>query len=348
MFTSKSRFFLPLVLFFAAGAIAAFGSRASKTENAALVAPIMRFGQGKLYVPRDIRISGAEIIILDEVAPMAPDDNKFVVFSLDGKFKSEFGRGGQGPGEFSQAHSFEVRGGVISVLDSFKQCIQEFSAADKRFLRSVRYGAQQVITTPHDFAVLEGGGYVLARPNGIRGEKTLFLIGPDGKTRLSFLEGLPVYDSYEEIREKGNRPDPETVRKNYANLGYLESCGRTIYHLSWLGNEILAFDFDGKIVNRWTLPLKSLEKTVRVVKEGGFSTIERRLNYGLRCDGGRIWVLSRDEAGRSVLFEIAGGKAVERLRAKEALQDFALGEGRMYALDPDAAEVLVYPLPPVR
>jgi len=279
---------------------------------------------------------------------MTPDDNKIVVFDAGGRWKSEFGRGGQGPGEFGQAHSFEVHGDIISVLDSFKQCIQEFSASDKRFLRTVRYGSEQSFTTPHDFAVLEGGGYVLARPRGVRGDKTLFRIGSDGKLRAAFLEVLPVYDSYEEMLAKGSSQEPARVRKSYVNLGYLESSGRTIYLLSWLGNEILAFDFDGKEIGRYAFPLPSLEKTVRIVKENGFSNIERRLNYGLRCAGDRIWVLSRDEAGLSVLFEIAGGRVTERLRARESLQDFALVGDSLFAIDQDAAEVLVYPMPSLR
>jgi len=316
--------------------------------QAAIIAPKLRFGQGRLFVPCNIRVSGSEILVLDEVAPMTPDDNKIVVFDTAGRWKSEFGRGGQGPGEFGQAHSFEVHGDVISILDSFRQCIQEFAASDKRFLRTVRYGAEQVITTPHDFAVLEGGGYVLAKPRGVRGDKTLLQIGPDGKPLASFLEVLPVYETYEELLAKGSSQEPDRVRKNYVNLGYLESAGRTIYYLSWLRNEILAFDFDGKEIGRHALPLPSLEKTVRIVKENGFSNIERRLNYGLRCAGDRIWVLSRDEAGVSILFEIAGGRVVERLRAKETLQDFAVAGDSLFAVDQDAAEILVYPLPPVR
>jgi hypothetical protein len=276
------------------------------------------------------------------------DDNKIVVFDTGGRWKSEFGRGGQGPGEFGQAHAFEVKGDVISVLDSFKQCIQEFSASDKRFLRTIRYGSELSFTSPHDFTVLEGGGYVLARPRGIRGDKTLFRIGPDGKLGAAFLEVVPAYDSYEELRAKANSQEPERIRKGYVNLGYLESAGRMIFYLSWLRNEILAFDFDGKEIGKYTIPLPSLEKTVRIVKENGFSNIERRLNYGLRCSGDRIWVLSRDEAGISILYEIADGRVTERLRAKESLQDFALVGDSLFAIDQDAAEILVYPLPPVR
>lgn len=323
---------------------AAFGF----SRQAPIVAPKLRFGNDRLLTPTDIRISGQEIIVLDEVAPMNPGDNVFVVFDMAGRFKSQFGRSGQGPGEFGQAHAFEIRGNILYVLDSYKQCLQLFSASDKSFLKTIRYGSEMVFTTPHDFAVLDDGGFVLARPHGVRGNKTLFPFGPDGKPGSPFLDVLPVYENEAEFLAKAKQKIPELIRKDYGNLGYLESSGRNIYYLPWLKNEILAFDKDGKAVGRIALPLKSLENTVRIVELGGFLTIERRLNYGMACDGDRLWVLSRDEDGTSILYEITAGRAAERLRAKEELEDFAVSGQTLYATEQESGEVLVYSIPPVR
>jgi len=317
-------------------------------ERAPVVAPKLRFGKGRLLTPTDIRLSGNELIVLDEVAPMNPEDNVFVVFGLDGRFKSQFGRGGQGPGEFGQAHAFEVKGNILYVLDSFKQCIQLFSAADKSYLRTIRYGSEQVFTTPHDFAVLDGGGFVLAKIHAIRGNKALFPVGPDGKPGTAFLDVNPAFENEADFRAKANNPDPETCRKDYSNLGYLESTGQRIYYLPWLKNEILAFHLDGKPAGRIALPLTSIETTVKIVKENGFLNIERRLNYGLACDGDRLWVVSRDEDGMSILYEISAGQVTERLRAKEALEDFAVAGQTLYATDQESGEVLVYAIPSVR
>jgi len=343
---------LPAALALIAATVIFPGSSSLRLQTPAgrapIVEPKIRFGQGRLFVPSDIRIFGTEVIILDEVAPMTPGDNIFVVFDMKGKWKSEFGRGGQGPGEFGQAHSFEIKRNILCVLDSYKQCLHEFDVRDKHFIKTIRYGSEQVITTPHDFTLLDNGGFVLARPLGIRGNKTLFPFSPEGKPGTPFLNVLPVAETIEEFIAKARKQDTEQIRITYVNLGYLESSGGKIAYLSWLKNEILVFDMDGKEAGRITLPLPSLEKTVRIVNEGEFRTIERRLNYGLKCEGDRIWVLSRDENGISILFEIAGGRVIERLRAREDLTDFDLAEGKMYALDRESGEVLVYPLPPVR
>lgn len=310
-----------------------------------IVSPALRFGDGRLFTPREIRVSGREIIVLDEKAPMAPADNEFVVFDRAGRWLKNFGRGGQGPGEFGQAHAFDLRGDVIAVLDSFKQCIHEFAASDKRFLKTIRYGSEQAFTTPHDFAALPSGGYVLCRPRGIRGDKTLFRVSPQGRIETSFLDVVPAFESEEDLMKNGNSSDPVRVRKQYAVLGYAEAGGGGIYYLPWLGNELLRLDLDGRVLERAVLPIPSLEKTVPVTKSVGSPTIERRLNYGLRCVGPSVWVLSRNEAGESLLFEYAAGRWIERLRAREALQDFDIADGRMYAVDQEAGAVLVYDLP---
>jgi hypothetical protein len=94
--------------------------------------------------------------------------------------------------------------------------------------------------------------------------------------------------------------------------------------------------------------LPSLEKTVRIVKEGAFSNVERRLNYGLQCGESRVWVLSRSEAGESILYEIGGGRVDERLRVKELLEGFCVEGETLFGLDVDEGEILAYPLPPDR
>ncbi len=322
------------------------GQASHRVVNAKAV-PLFRFGEGRLFTPCGIRISGRDVIVLDEKAA-DPGDNSFAVFDLEGHWKRELGRGGQGPGEFGQAHAFDIRDGILFVLDSFRQCVHEFAASDMRFLKSVRFGAAQVFTTPHDFCALADGGFILARPRGVRGDKALFRISPEGRTVGSFLDVVPVFESEADLMKNGNSGDPRRVRKQYAGLGYVEARGPGIVHLSWLTDELLCLDADGGILERLTLPLASLEKTVPVVKQGVFFTIERRLNYGLRCRGESIWVLSRTPEGESVLHEYASGRWLERLRTEAPLQDFDLAEGRVYALDQESGEVLVYGLSPSR
>jgi len=100
--------------------------------------PKFRFGQGHLLLPREIIISREEILVLDEVVEMTPGIEKIRFFSFKGKFLSQLGTKGQGPGEFGQAPAFYVQDKKIYILDSFRRMIHIFAADDKTCMHVCR------------------------------------------------------------------------------------------------------------------------------------------------------------------------------------------------------------------
>jgi hypothetical protein len=307
-----------------------------------------RFGTAELILPRQIIICSDEIFILDEYAPLKPGDEKIKVFSLDGTFKTEFGRGGEGPGEFGEASAFYIFKQKVFILDSIKRQLHVFSVKDKKHIESNKIYSGNPgtpYTTTDDFFISSDRTAYTNAGRNIEGQKIITRLKLNGEIKPvnSFLNCIPLYkDLRESIQTDWNKPD--NVRKSYINIGYVAGAGDKIYFTYWLLNRVYELSPDGEILNQYILPLESIDKNVKVVKVGRFYNIEKKLNYDLLTHKDRVYVLSRDKNGDSIIFKLENGRFLEKYRMKERLFSFDINDHRLYGIERDEAQVFVYDL----
>ncbi|MCP5106675.1 MAG: hypothetical protein GY950_25045 [bacterium] len=99
------------------------------------------------------------------------------------------------------------------------------------------------------------------------------------------------------------------------------------------------------MLNKYTLPLQSIDKTVKIRHfSDGSADLERRLNYDLKIRNKRVYVLSRNKDGQSILFELKNGTFKEIYRMKEELFGFDILNGKLYGLHDGEKGVFVYDL----
>jgi hypothetical protein len=312
-----------------------------------------QFGEDELILPGQIIASRDEIFILDEYADMTSGDEKIKIFSRDGKFKMEFGRGGQGPGEYGEARAIYILNNKIYILDAMMRKVHIFSQKEKKFLESkkVWLGApKQPFTTPGEFLIAPDGAIYYNASRAVKGEKLITKLieipGNEFRVEKGLLDCVPFYNSRREMMKKSVQEEntPDSVRKSYINDGYIAFSNNKIYFTHWLLNIVYELSTGGEILAKYILPVKSIDKTVNVVKMTRFSVIERRLNYDLLSRNGRIYVLSRGENKDSIVFQLEEGNFVEKYRMKEQLFSFDISGNRLYGIDNEKCLVYLYHL----
>jgi len=312
--------------------------------------PLHRFGEDHLMLARQIRVTGDEVLVLDENGPMTPGDEKIKIFTLNGDYKTEFGRGGSGPGEFKQAFAFDIAEGKIFVLDSLRQQVHIFSLKSKKFIESKKVlntNPNGTFSTPCAFSVAPGERFYYHIPNSVQGQKLITLMTTNSleiKMEKEFLDCFPIYKSAKEFYNMtpNQLNEPENIRKDALNMGYLATSGNKIYFTFWLVNNVFEFSMDGAILNRYTLPIQSIAETVRLRKVGRYYTLDRKLNYGMINDGNLLYVISRDTAGETLLFKLEDGKFIEIFRTENELFGGAITGTKFYAISSDQSEIWIY------
>lgn len=312
---------------------------------------IRRFGEDELMLPRQIRLAGNELIVLDEYGSMTSGDEKIKIYSLNGDFKGEFGNGGAGPGEFGEAFAIDVVSGKIYILDSIRRQIHIFSQHDKKFIESKRIlggSNTAAFTTPTDITVFPSGEIYINTSRFLLGQKLITKLIPvstfELKAEKDFLDCIPIFKNYEEMTNispsKSN--EPEAVRNSYLNKGYTTAVENKIYFTYWLINKVYELSMSGTILNQYTLPIQSIDKTVPITKLGGYSTLEHRLNYGLISDNNKVYVMSRDINNDTLIFQLVKGQFIEICRIKEMLFGGDILGTKLYAIGGDESEIVIY------
>ena len=312
------------------------------------------FGKDELLLPRKIIVSNKRIIILDEYGDMTPGDERIKIFSEKGALIREFGNGGNGPGEFGQAIAIYIFSQKIYILDSFKRQIHVFLEGDSnKFLKSEKISSGssgKPFTTPDNFLISSDGAIYYNSGVFIKGQQIITKLTASERNELKietqFLDCIPVYSNQKEmylrLRTKANRP--EVIRSHYWNNGYIAALGKKIYFSNWLYNNVYEFSMGGILLKKYTLPLKSINQTVKVIQMGNFYTIEKKLNYDLISRNARIYVLSCNEMGNSVVFELKNGSFYEKCSMKEELFSFDISGNKIYGITREEPEIFVYKL----
>jgi outer membrane protein assembly factor BamB len=312
---------------------------------------IRRFGEDRLMLPRQICLAGDEVYVLDEYGAMTSGDEKIVVFTLNGDFKMEFGRGGAGPGEFGEAIAIDVVSGKIYILDSLRLQIHIFSQKEKKFLESrriLRSNATASFTTPSDLLVTADEQIYLNTARFLQGQKLIAKLIPvssfELKVEKDFLDCIPLYKDLKERLDlsPAKRNEPDTIRKSYLNKGYITNVGNKIYFTYWLINKVYELSMTGALLNQYTLPVQSIDKTVKVKKSGIYFTLDHKLNYSLISDKNQLYVMSRDINGDTLIFQLVKGQFTEICRIKEMLFGGAISGKKLFAIGGDESEIVIY------
>ncbi len=313
-----------------------------------------KFGKDALFLPRKIILSGNKVFILDEYADMTSGDEKIKVFTEDGKFLHEFGCGEEGPGCFGSAHSMYISNKTIYILDSERMQIHAYSEeGSNKYLdtKKIYYGAfGSAYSTPITFFVLPDWTMYYNCSLEVKGDKNISKFKLVNKNLLKvekkFMDCISLFDDQNELEKKlrNEYNNPEVFRKTYWNMAYITPMDKKIYYVTYLSNTVLELSMEGTLLKKYTLPLKSIEKTVKVIKVGQYLTLERKLNYGVIGKNARLYVLSRNEAGDSVIFELVNGIFREKCRMKEEIFSFDISGNQLYGVTREDPEVFVYRL----
>ncbi len=292
------------------------------------------FGEDELFKPQQIIASGDEIFILDR------GDETIKTYSGSGTLKQTLGGRGAGPGQFILGIVFDISNDRIYVIDTGQNRIHVFLQNEKKYLRSIKFPKSFLFWNPITFHVFDDGKLYAARPACVKDDKLIVKLNKEFKTESSFLSANHGYQNMNQF----NAEKKITVEM-FVNQGYIGEKAGKIYFAYHLLNSVLEISRDGKILNRYSLPLPSIDKTVKIKTfSNGSADLERRLNYDLKIRDDHVYVLSRNEQGHSIVFMLQNGEFKELCRMKEELMGFDILNGKLYGIHDGEEGIYVYAL----
>jgi len=310
--------------------------------------PVFRFGGDHLVNPSNIIACDGEIFIRE------PQMHRIVIFSETGEFKMNLGRAGEGPSEFKMLNIVNIAGHLIYCYDWMGRRIHLFSKKDKKYLKFIPL-TDTLYGHPPAAMAIHPNGTIIMYNNGYTNKHTLIgLYTPGGKLIKRFFNAFPAYrnesDYLEDIKRNGH-PNVDSEK----NTGFIDISEDKIYFANIIENKVIEMDMNGKILNRFSLPLPSHEKTFKYIiiskgPNGIWTDIENQLTYDLRARSNGIYILCRHD-NICYIFQLADGKFQEVCRMKEALKKFDIMDNKIYCLEVelkdenDNPEILVYNLP---
>jgi hypothetical protein len=125
---------------------------------------------------------------------------------------------------------------------------------------------------------------------------------------------------------------PMSIKDIYKNSGILETLNGDVYFVYYLYNKLLKFNSEGE--KTYEIPLPPINEPEIILKGGG-ALLKEGLNYDLKGNSGRIWLLSRNK-NISYLFELRDEKLVLKYKINNKLISFDfLGEKMLLAINED-------------
>lgn len=294
-----------------------------------------RTAEDDIFKPVQMLTSGGKVFILDK------GDKKIKVFSPDGILETTLGRRGEGPGEFALPMDLYILGDNIFVLDKNLLRIQVYSAKNLKYSKTQAYSFQGVQCSdsgPTGFTMLPDGTTYFWAMTLFKNEKVIIKLNKSFAPENQFLEALPAYRSMDEFG-KSNEPRA----KDFLNCGYLAASENNVYFAYYLLNSVLEFNKEGQKIKEYKLPLNSIDKTVKVITNpNGSYYLEKQLVYDLKFYEKSLFVLTRGNSGESVIFEKVKDSFKEVFRMREPLSKFAFQGSKLFAIDEDTSELLIY------
>lgn len=321
---------------------------ASSISSKDSIEPVLRFGDDHLVNPGKIITSDGEVFVME------PKMYRIVIFSEVGEFKMNLGRAGEGPGEFKMLNIVHIANNMIYCYDPMGRRIHLFSIKDKKYLRFI-----PLTDTLHGYPptrmVINPDGTIIMFNNGTLKKHTLIgLYTPEGNLIKRFFDAFPIYRNESESRDYSKRNEQSEI-DFFRNAGNIAVSEEKLYYANYIENQVMEMDMDGKLLNRFSLPLPSHEKTLKFIAipmgpKGTTYHAENKLTYDLRSKNNSIYILCCDN-GISYIFRLEKGKLQEVCRMKERLTSFDIMNNKIYCLEDEPeneeknSEVLVYNLP---
>lgn len=293
------------------------------------------FGSDILFKPEQIIVKNNEIFVLDK------GDKNIKIFSANGKLENTIGGYGVGPGEFNLPTNFQIYNNEIQVLDTNQQKIHVFSLKTKKYLTSRRYILTEVYKTDGPYMMTKNGNgnYFFGAVTSLKGEKVITRVDKNNKYRplFQFLNSIPVANSMDELFKQGPQAS------HFKNFGYMAASKDNIYFGYYLYNYVMKFSEDGKLVDKYIIPLESIDKKAKMITlSNGASYLERRLVYDLKVKNNILYLLARTENGNSIIYELNDGVFEERFNTKEPLDGFDISDGKLFGFEKEESVIHVY------
>lgn len=275
-----------------------------------------------LYNPFKVVKSGKRIFILDK------GDDMIKVFNEKGKLLNTIGSKGEAPGEYPICVDFFIYLDSVYMLSPTNSRIYLFNQKGK-FLKSVKLD----IFNPLD-CVITPSRMFLTTLSFVKDKKIIhcFKRGEE-KPTYSFLNCIPVRGlNFSEI---------------YKNMGWLTASNGRVYFAYCLSNEVLEFSYKGNLIKKYKIPLESITMPEFRKKSGGKEVkkgmliLRNALNWDLKSRGCKVYLLSRDEKGNSIIFRIEKGIVTPEFKIKDNLISFDIYEGGIIGIN-ENAEVFIY------
>lgn len=296
----------------------------SDSNAAERISLTSRFVNKNLFLPIKIIVYEGYIYLFDKA------DQSLKVFIRDGKLIRTIGKKGEGPGELRNATDFWVNNDKIYILDSHK--IEIFSKKNGKNLSSKRLRTSSSMK----FCIDQDSYYIFSIAFR-EGDKLIKRYLDKGELEYvsSFLDCAPL--------EKSG--DLAPIYKNFGSLACLDG---KVYFAYLLSNKILEFSKNGKLLNQFKVPIRTLDiKKLKIKRQGSQMRLDlnRGVNLELRRVDGDLYLLSNDEKGDSLIFKLENSEFKEKYRIKEKIGSFDISGNEIWtmgSIDGIDIEILVY------
>ncbi len=299
--------------------------------NGETVKPVKNFGADILLKPKNIFCLDGEIYVQDR------GEETILVFSNDGAFKTKIGKKGAGPGEFIYLSYLQVDKQHLYVYDPGQFRIHFLDRKKRKYLHSKIISSGFAYFNPWGFIVLPGQQFYFCTPGELKTDFLIHKTTPDLRKEKSFLAARPIYSNRAE-----SQAQKKLSPKVFFNFGYLAGNEKVIYFAYYLFNKVISISPEGKRLQEYDIPLPSMEKTAKVKIIGPGGALESKLNYDLKLKDNRLFLLSRNPAGQSVLYLLEKNGLKEYCRMKEELLGFDIVGNRVYALHDGEEGIYIY------
>jgi len=159
------------------------------------------------------------------------DENRILVFDLDGRYIKSFGRRGQGPGEFNNPLNIDIFNNELVITDNFNARIQTWSLQGQ-YLRQIK------LVSSFFNMVITRGNIIISNPMKLLKEI-------DFKDRSN----IEIYDMNGNLRNKIIDPFSYETNMIIENDVSMQSYENGFYCLQNHGLEFRTYDHEGKRIN---------------------------------------------------------------------------------------------------
>lgn len=272
---------------------------------------------GKILKPIRIVIDHDRVFVLDN------GDQSVKWIDSKGNIQQKYGKRGQGPGECMTLIDFFVEQNKIYLYDSQAMKMEVFSIPDSKYENTIKLNVLNAMKI-----LPANSRYFIYSMSFQAGQKLISVLDRKNlKVLSSFLDCVPMAGlKFEDI---------------YKNMGTIAILNEQIFFIYMLDNKVLSFDQNGKKIAEYSIPLAAVEKP-EIVRKGSQMLLKRALNYDLKMYEDKLYVLSRNEHDRSVLFIKEKDRFIKKYEFDKKLIGFALKKNEFWSIEEEEGDIMIY------